>query len=174
MKIRNTIVKLLIAAAGVAAIAAIESDRTQRTAAATETNRRQLALASDPAGFVCGQTLRVNVFNSNAPEVQGSARLVARVKLFDASGVVVAQSPEVELPAGQFRSFDFKRDDLLLPGEPETKRLQVRCGLQASWVDGSSSALPESLAASLEVIENRTGKASYLTGSVGWVKVSLD
>jgi hypothetical protein len=30
------------------------------------------------------------------------------------------------------------------------------------------------LAASLEVIENRTGKASYLTGSVGWVKVSLD
>jgi len=48
------------------------------------------------------------------------------VKVFDASGNLIAQSADLVVAPGEFRYFDLNRDALPLPGEPGTGRLQVR------------------------------------------------
>ena len=39
---------------------------------------------------------------------------------------VIAQTAAVAVDVGRFQSFDFDRDEINLPGEPGTGRLQVR------------------------------------------------
>ena len=112
-------------------------------------------------GFVPGQTLRVTLFD---PRSSGPAYAPLRVKLFGPNGSLIAQSPELVIPPGTFRSFDFNRDMLRLPGELSTGRLQVRSRVEASTVDPSSSTADPGasglLAASLELIDNSTGRTT--------------
>ncbi len=85
------------------------------------------------------------------------------MKLYDAQGNLLARSQEVEVPPGQFRTFDFNRDALSAAGEPGTGRLQVRAdiGIRLISLDGSKTYFPTSM----EGADNRTG-GNYFTGSV--------
>jgi hypothetical protein len=111
-------------------------------------------------GIAPGQTLRVTL--SNPPPAGSKARrkpIVGRVKFFDESGNLIAQTDESVIPPGEFRSFDLDRDALSLPGETGTGRLQTR---------GSWSLIPRhasgQVMASFELIDNLTGKTVVLSG----------
>jgi hypothetical protein len=85
-----------------------------------------LTFNGQTAGLVRGQTLRLTASNRNEPGSRGGSEPVrATATLFDAHGRPIAQSAEVEIPAGEFRSIEFDRDDLPLAGEPGTGRVQV-------------------------------------------------
>jgi hypothetical protein len=70
-------------------------------------------------GMVRGQTARFTVFNPNEPVKTELTRQVTLVEvmLLDARGAVIAQSDEIVIPPGEFRSVDFNRDDLSLAGD---------------------------------------------------------
>ena len=173
MKLRNTFTKLITMTVALAAIALIGS-----TWAAGQTesqnNLKQLHLGC--IGFVDGQTLRFSAFNPNPPE-RVSEPVRARVRLYDAAGNVLAQSEEVDLPPGQFRTFDFNRAGLRAAGEPNTGRLQVRAEIIYGFVLTSTLIPSDQFPAAMELIDNSTGRTilvGYQTGSVGWVKISPD
>ena len=81
-----------------------------------------------PIGFVPGQTLRITVahVSTESRQDQNPPDVRVGVWLLDARGRVIAQSDEIAIPPGEFRSFDFNRDSIPLAGEPGTGRLQVR------------------------------------------------
>jgi hypothetical protein len=163
MKIRNRITKFATVAMVVAAMAVIGS---------TGTARAQHVRVFDGytfAGVVPGQMLRFSIFNPNLPE-QGSFR--AQVLLYDEQGNVLARSQQVDLPSGEFRSFDFNRSDLSPAGDPETGRLQIRGHVQVFMGDGSVPLPPTLVSASMELVDARTGGTIVHTGYVGWVKIS--
>jgi len=122
-----------------------------------------------------GRDQRVRVTLTNPPPYGSGAgsearrkHVRARVKFFDESGNLIAQSDELVIPPGEFRSADLNRDALPSPGEPRTGRLQVRAHLEAT-TDAPSSVPTDPratglLAASLEIIDNSTGKTTVLTG----------
>jgi hypothetical protein len=114
-------------------------------------------------GLAPGQTLRVT--QANLIELEGRKQdpveVLGRVLLYDAQGRVIEQSAEVKIPLKEFRSFDFPRAALLLPGEQPTGRLQMRVRVEVRWTgpfpfirDGRATGL---LPASLEIIDNSTG-----------------
>ena len=154
MRLRNTFSKLITMTIAVAALALIGSSWMPGGGRTAAQHVKGFGGVTQ-AGFVPGQTLRVSLFNPNPPE-RGSASVRAQVRLCDATGNVLARSPEVELPPGQFRSFDFNRADLPLVGEPNTGRLQVRGQIYYLFADGSVS--PDDFLASTEIIDNGTGK----------------
>ena len=112
-------------------------------------------------GIAPRQTLRATLFN---PQSSGLDNVPLRVKLFDANGSLIAQSQDTVIPPGEFRSFDFNRDGLSLPGERGTGRLHVRARLEVSTDDPSSFTTdPEAsrpLVASFELIDNSTGQTT--------------
>ena len=112
--------------------------------------------------------LRVTILNppasgSEAPHTYPKGH----VKVFDKGGVLIAQSVELAIPSGEFRSFDIDRYALSLPGEPGANRAQVR--IQPS-VNSESEWLSPVLA-SFEIVDNSTGKTVTLSGfhGGGWV-----
>jgi hypothetical protein len=118
-------------------------------------------------GIVPGQTLRVTL--SNPPSFGPEARrnpVIGRVKFFDGSGNLIAQSDESVIPPGEFRSFDLDRDALSLPGEMGTGRLQSRGSWSLIVQDASTRRANASgrVAASFESIDNLTGKTEVLSG----------
>jgi hypothetical protein len=118
-------------------------------------------------GIVPGQTLRVTL--SNPPSSWSMAKsspVIGRVKFFDESGDLIAQSDESAIPPGESRSFDFDRDALSLPGETATGRLQARASWSLMARDASTRRPNTSsrVAASFELIDNLTGKTVVLTG----------
>jgi hypothetical protein len=76
-------------------------------------------------GLARGDMLRFTAFH---PESADEPRepISMQMKLFDAQGTVIAESPEVLIPAGEFRYVDFHRDDLPLAGDADTGLAQVR------------------------------------------------
>jgi hypothetical protein len=112
-------------------------------------------------GIVPEQTLRVTLFypQSSGSEAQ-SEPVGGRVKVFDRSGNLIAQSPELAIPPGEFRSFDFDRFALSLPGEPGTNRAQAR--IKPFYSFRSERLSP--VLASFEIVDNRTGKTVVLSG----------
>jgi hypothetical protein len=100
------------------------------------------------AGLVRGQTLRLTGSNGNDPGSRGGSEPVfAMATLFDAHGNPIAESVEVEIPVGEFRSIEFDRDDLSLAGEPDTGRVQVRSQIRyrfLSIVDRTQLSPPSS------------------------------
>ena len=68
------------------------------------------------------------------------------------------------MPAGQFRYFDFKREDLRVTGEEDTGRLQVRAGIQVALMDGSVRSV-KSFPVTSELMDSHSG-GSYYNGSV--------
>jgi len=80
------------------------------------------------------------------------------VALFTADGSVVAESEEFTVEPGEFRSFDFDRDDLDLTGDPDTGRVQLCARIRYrffSIVDRTQ--LPP---ASLEIIDKGSGRTT--------------
>jgi hypothetical protein len=112
-------------------------------------------------GIVPGQRLRVTLFNS-APSESGaqSEPVGGHVKVFDRSGNLIAQSPELAITPCEFRSFDFDRFALSLPGEPGTNRANVRI---KPFFNFESERLSPVLV-SFEIVDNSTGKTVLLTG----------
>jgi len=116
-------------------------------------------------GIVPGQTLRVTLFNPPSFDSETGAEkqtnpATGHVKVFDGSGNLLAQSQDMIIPPGNFRSFDFNRDALASPGERGTSRQQVRA---KPFYDFSSKRLPPVLT-SFEIVDTRTGKTEVLSG----------
>ena len=161
MKRRNTITKLIAITMAVAAMAVVGSIWT------TEAQGR-LYVATDVGiyGFVHGETARFSVAYPSTTE-EGSQPVQVQAYIYDSLGRLVSQTDPVEVRPGQFRTFDFNRDDLPLAGEEGTGRLQVRAGIQVALMDGSVRHVK--LPVSMEVMDNRTGATKggpYFTGSV--------
>jgi hypothetical protein len=112
-------------------------------------------------GIVPGQTLRVSGLNTLEPPAAGEdgERFQARfaVTLSITDGRVIAQSDEITLEPGQFHSFDFKRSDLSLAGEPGG-RLQVLA--QVIW---TKLRLKADFPSSVELVDDTTGKTTVLS-----------
>ena len=117
-------------------------------------------------GFVVGQTLRVTVayVSTDSRQDQTPPDVRVGVWLLDAQGRVIAQSLEVQIPRNEFRSIDFDRAKLNLPGEQGTGRLQVCARLVMhvaepfDFTDDPNAV--GFLAPSLELIDNSTGRTA--------------
>ena len=117
-----------------------------------------------PGGLVRGETLRISVLN---PQEKGAGagdgrkyKMLVAAVILDARGDRIAHRPETEVPASEFRSFDFSRDELPLAGEPGTGRLQVRAQIRYrlfSIVDRTQIRSGE-FPVAFEVIDDSTGK----------------
>lgn len=112
-------------------------------------------------GLTHGQTLRVTAVHRGGEPRQRHRPVVARAKLYDANGALLAESVEATLAAGTFHSFDFDRAALSPPGEPISGRLQLRVRVELVPEDPHGFVRdPRAtglLDASLELIDNSTG-----------------
>lgn len=112
-------------------------------------------------GIASSQRIRVTLFNPGDP---GSDSLPntpsGHVKIFDKSGSQINQSINLEIPAGELRSFDFDRNELAIAGDPGTGRAQVR--IQPFYSFSSTRLMRAGV--SIEVIDNHTGKTVVLSG----------
>jgi hypothetical protein len=107
-----------------------------------------------PVGLIQGETLRYTAFNpSETDSGEPNEPISLRMKLYDKDGAVIAVSPKVVIPPGEFRWIDFNRDELGLSGEPGTTRAQVR--MQPLWGLRANNRLHVST--SLEIINNTSG-----------------
>ena len=134
------------------------------TSAAQTTGTFRLTFNGASLGLAPGQTLRLTALNGNDPGSRGGSEPVhALATLYDAHGSPIAQSAEVEIPAGEFRSIEFDRDDLGLAGEPGTGRVQVRSRIRYRFlaiVDRTQLSPPSS-----EILDKSTGMtAAILSG----------
>lgn len=125
------------------------------------------------------QTLRVNWANLSAadPRDRVLEPLSVNVKLFNSAGQVIAQTETAPAQAGRFDYSDFNRDLIGLPGEPGTGRLPARVEVTARFrvaqqVDATflQKAL-EDFPASLELIDNSTGRTTAVWLTVGFFEV---
>jgi hypothetical protein len=112
-------------------------------------------------GMARGQTARFTIFNPNEPVNTEPTRQVTfvEVMLMDARGAVIAQSDEIAIPPGEFRSVDFKRDDLPVAGDRAQTRAKVR--YKSFYLVDRTRAIgfPP---ASIELIDNDTGHSTLL------------
>lgn len=112
-------------------------------------------------GLAPGQSLRASIVNLNE---SGQSRLLrARIRLYGADGALIAQSDELIIPPGEFRSYDFHRSALPLAGEPSAGRLQaaVTYLFKVDGVDGTA----ESVSATLELVDNSAGATNAALSS---------
>jgi hypothetical protein len=104
-------------------------------------------------GLASGDMLRFTAFNPAKTESgRPNEPISLRLKLYDARGDVIAESPQIEIPPGEFRSVDFNQDQLggaSAPGE----RNQVRT--TALW--GVRLGSRFLVSTSLELVESNTG-----------------
>ena len=107
-------------------------------------------------GMTRGQRARVSVLNPNEPSDQGLA--FVQVKLFDASGAVIAASDEISIPSGQVRSVDFRRANL--PASDQIgERVQTRAEVHYRsflLVDRTKVVI------FIEVIDDASGRSSLV------------
>ena len=104
-------------------------------------------------GLARGDMLRFTAFNPVETESgRPNEPINMQLKLYDAHGDIIAESPQIEIPPGEFRWIDFNRDDLPVAGEPGTGRLQVRT--VPLW--GLRSRHRIFVSVSLETLENST------------------
>lgn len=94
-----------------------------------------------------GDTLRFTAFN---PEPAGEVGepISMQMRLYNEQGRVIANSAEVAIPPGEFRTISFKRDELPHAGEPGTGILQVRTA--PLW--RFTPSIPVKVTTSLEVM----------------------
>src|SRR5262249_32876064 len=111
-----------------------------------------------PIGFVPGESLFFTAYNPIEGRPEGAADLdqsiTLQLKLQDEQGRFLAESPELVIPPGQFRSIVFKWSDLGITGEPATHRAQVRT--IPLWGVRANPRLH--VHASLEIVNDTTGK----------------
>ena len=99
-----------------------------------------------------GDTLRFTAFNP-APAGEVGEPISMQMRLYNEQGRVIANSAEVAIPPGEFRTISFKRDELPLAGEPGTGILQVRTA--PLW--RFTSSIPVKVTTSLEVLSASGG-----------------
>jgi hypothetical protein len=102
-----------------------------------------------------GDTLRFTAFNP-APAGEVGEPISMQMRLYNENGRVIANSAEVAIPPGEFRTIFFKRDELPLAGEPGTGILQVRT--VPLW--HFTSSIPVKVTTSLEVMPAPGGTTS--------------
>ena len=102
-----------------------------------------------------GDTLRFTAFNP-APAGEVGEPISMQMRLYNEKGRVIANSTEVAIPPGEFRTISFKRDELPLAGEPGTGILQVRTA--PLW--HFTSSIPVKVTTSLEVMPAPGGTTS--------------
>ena len=120
-----------------------------------QSNETTVAGATALVGLASGDMLRFTAFN---PDKTESGRLnqpiSLQLKLYDAHGDVIAESPQIEIPPGEFRSVDFNDDQLACASAPGSRN-QVRT--RALWgVRFGSRFL---VTTSLEIVESSTGSS---------------
>ena len=127
MKLR-TITKTLLCLSLLLCCGSFAPPVQQAAAAGPEIEEVRFVFHTVSWGMVRGQTARFNVGNLNDLNSRGpmSATVGCSVALYDAHGNTIAESEQIEIPPGQFRSIDFNRDSLELTGEPDTGRVQTR------------------------------------------------
>ena len=104
-------------------------------------------------GLIQGETLRYTAFNPSETDAgKPNESISLELKLYDKNGAVIAVSPRVVIPPGEFRWVEFNRDALSIPGEPGTTRAQIRT--QPLWGLRSKSHL--NISTSLEVLNNNS------------------
>jgi len=102
-----------------------------------------------------GDTLRFTAFNP-APAGEVGEPISMQMRLYNEQGRVIANSTEVAIPPGEFRTISFKRNELPLAGEPGTGILQVR--MAPLW--RFTSSIPVKVTTSLEVMSAPGGATS--------------
>jgi hypothetical protein len=110
-------------------------------------------------GMGRGQTARFTVFNPNEPSERERRMIFVQVTLLDARGAVIAQSDEIAIPPGAFRSVDFRRADLPVAGERAQTRAQIR--YRSFYIVDRTRAIgfPST---SIELIDDDTGLSTLL------------
>jgi hypothetical protein len=97
--------------------------------------------------------------------------------LLAADRSVIAQAEAAAVGVGQFQSFDFNRDEITLPGEDPTGRLQMVLEATVSGIEYRDIVLKEGIIESfddtLEVVDNLTGRTTVSLGH-GANELSLD
>lgn len=124
-------------------------------------------------GFVRGQFLRASVSRLDSVPDEG-VRIDA--VLIDSEGRVLSQSQPLSIPAGGFRSFDFPRSAIGLPGDPSTGRLQVRLSVRLRSDQARDPAafrrFLQTFAPTLELVETSTGRTSE-SGMIGDIRTVI-
>ena len=135
------------------------------TQARTE-QTRQVTMIQDmgSVGLINGQTLRYTRANLNDPDPRKRLfePMRIQVKLLAADGNVIAQDGAVAVGVGQSQSFDFTRNQIILPGEAGTARLQVRLEVtvigQTKWPNLIlKQGILETFNDNAEIIDNPSG-----------------
>jgi hypothetical protein len=102
-------------------------------------------------GIPPGKELRVTILK---PRSSGPDYLPSRVKLFEANGSLIAQSPELVILPGESRSFKFNGDALHLQRDPGTSQARVR--IKPFFNFESERLFP--VLASFEIVDPGTGR----------------
>jgi hypothetical protein len=108
-------------------------------------------------GIIPGQSLRISIGNHTISESDASG--IANVKIIDSNGSVIGQSDELLVPQGGFRSFEFCRSSVSLPGELSTGRLQVRVEVSVS-LRRRNLITTHSFDVLAEVVDSLTGRTT--------------
>ena len=170
MKIQNTITKLIAITMAVAAIAIIGSSwAAGRASAAGQVamGDGSVRFISPPIGFIHGQSLSLSLANPRTEE-EGGEPVRVQAYIYDSYGNLLSRTDPAEVPAGQFRTFVFNRDDLRVAGEPGTGRLQVSPGIGILRSRDGGSTWPNNIPASMELVDNRTGATILMSPILVW------
>ena len=120
---------------------------------------RQITIVQDlgAVGLVPGQTLSITMSN---PEDSGGS-FQGHVKILDAGGRLVFETPEAEIAPGEFHSFEIDRADIALPGDPRTGRFQAAI-TTIRQPSARSRARIDKVPTTIELIDNATGKTTAM------------
>jgi hypothetical protein len=162
---RNSITKLITLTMALAAIAVIGSSWT------TQAQQVRVFKGTALAGFIPGQSLHCSMAYVGRPE-EGGGPVRVTAYVYDSAGNLLSRTDPVELRLGQFHTYVIDRDGLPVEGDARTRRAQVRVEFRFQ-VDARQTLSPaENFLATVETVENRSGKASsslggdYFTGTV--------
>jgi len=126
---------------------------TQLPTRARQSSGGEIELQSFSLGLVHGQKARITVSNDD----DDAARAIqVTLRISDSNGNQLAQR-EVVIPPGGFRSMDVDRDDISLPGESPTGRLQMLVDVSLFVRDARPSGFSPATA---ELIDNSTGQTT--------------
>ena len=150
--IRNKLALLVVTGALIALSVFQLPAKAQRSEQANETTT---VGATTLVGLARGDTLRFTAFNPSTTEShQRNEPIRMQVQLYDSAGELIAESPAVVIPPGEFRFVDFDHDDLPISGEPGTTAARNQVRTAALWGVRSHSF---NVSTSLELIDNTTG-----------------